>query len=95
MALGSLHQVEISACVRRLRHKRHSFEEKRTARFVNDGVAENNGVANVVHLGANRQRLAHREAQVPAALETSGAPGQKSRNEIAGDAISLLIFLLL
>ena len=60
------HVVEVGACVRRLRHKRHFFKEKWAAALVDYGVAQNDGVADVVHLGGYRQRLADSEAEVSA-----------------------------
>ena len=61
-----MHAVEISARVRRLRHKRYFFKEKRAARFVDDGVAKNDGISNIVHFSGYGQRLADCEAEVSA-----------------------------
>ena len=67
--VGRGHHVEVAARVGRVRHKRHSLEEEGAAGLVHDCVAEDDGVAHVVHLRADGQRLAHREAQVPAARD--------------------------
>ncbi len=64
-----MHHVEVGTTVRRLRHKTYLLKEKRKARLVDDGVAEDDGVADVVHLGGDGQRLADGEAVVPGAAQ--------------------------
>ncbi len=61
-----MHAVEISARVRSLRNKRYFFKEKRAAGFVDDGVAKNDGISDIVHLSSYGQRLADCEAEVSA-----------------------------
>ena len=64
---GRLHHVKVGTGVRRLRNKTYFLKEKREAGLVDDGVAEDDGVAHVVHLGGYGQRFADGKAVVPAA----------------------------
>jgi hypothetical protein len=61
-----LHEVEISARIRSLRRKGYSFKEKRAARFVDDSIAKNDAIPDVVHLSSYGQRLADSETEVSA-----------------------------
>jgi len=91
VGLWRLHVVQISACVRRLRHKRHFFKEKRTAALVDDGVAQNDGVADDVHFGGYGQRLADSKAEVPAVQ--GAVVTRSSEGGSRGDGCALSVFL--
>ena len=93
VGLWRLHVVQISARVRRLRHKRHFFKEKRTAALVDDGVAQNDGVADDVHFGGYGQRLADSEAEVSAVRRSCYWEQQRreQRRRVSTVCISFLL----
>jgi hypothetical protein len=62
--LECLHDVEVGTYVRRLRNKSYSFKKKRASGFIDDCIAKNNGVAEIIHFSSYGKRLADSETEV-------------------------------